>query len=346
MRCTLLILVFFSGQLSAQQFSDKYYQVTGEADSLLAINQYAFAAAKYAQAVRENKGQATHMDLRNAAKAWALSKNPDSAYWCLHLLAEDKSYYLLKDIETDKAFNELKRDSRWKAILSSIASNKVAMTKTIPAAYRQQFIEGYEILIDTLLFNQFPLLVDSTVSLLAADLKKINALPVKPSIMSFFKSMRFFVDIRDFRKAAEYHSREGEDWLLQNGRLPEMAGCIEICNARNYVRWQKLNQPYMLLHELAHAFHEKVLGNSFTPITEAYNHATQSNLYLDVGYHVRDTVYKTESKAYALQNEKEYFAELTEAYLGQNDFYPFQRQELLNYDKNGYKVLEKVWGKQ
>jgi nucleoid-associated protein YejK len=57
-------------------------------------------------------------------------------------------------------------------------------------------------------------------------------------------------------------------------------------------------------------------------------------------------VYQTESKAYALQNEKEYFAELTEAYLGKNDFYPFQRQELLNYDKNGYKVLEKVWGKQ
>jgi len=51
---------------------------------------------------------------------------------------------------------------------------------------------------------------------------------------------------------------------------------------------------------------------------------------------------KTE-RAYALNNDQEYFAESTEAYFGTNDFYPFIRQELKEDDSNIYSVLEKAW---
>ena len=49
-------------------------------------------------------------------------------------------------------------------------------------------------------------------------------------------------------------------------------------------------------------------------------------------------------RAYAAENEKEYFAESTEAYFGSNDFFPFVRAELKEHDPKMYDLLEKVWG--
>ena len=47
---------------------------------------------------------------------------------------------------------------------------------------------------------------------------------------------------------------------------------------------------------------------------------------------------------YALTNEKEFFAEMTEAYFGQNDFYPFNRAELKRDEPELYELLTKIWG--
>ena len=49
-------------------------------------------------------------------------------------------------------------------------------------------------------------------------------------------------------------------------------------------------------------------------------------------------------RAYALTNAQEYFAELSEAYFGKNDFYPFTRAELEKHDPVGYQLLRGVWG--
>ena len=49
-------------------------------------------------------------------------------------------------------------------------------------------------------------------------------------------------------------------------------------------------------------------------------------------------------KAYALNNEKEYFAELTEAYFGTNDMFPFVRAEIKTHDPLMYETLKKIWG--
>ena len=46
---------------------------------------------------------------------------------------------------------------------------------------------------------------------------------------------------------------------------------------------------------------------------------------------------------YALNNEKEYFAEMTEAYFGTNDFYPFVRAELEEHDPKMFRLLQALW---
>ena len=46
---------------------------------------------------------------------------------------------------------------------------------------------------------------------------------------------------------------------------------------------------------------------------------------------------------YALNNPKEYFAETTEAFFGVNDFYPFVRAELKEFDPAMFELLGEVW---
>jgi hypothetical protein len=45
-----------------------------------------------------------------------------------------------------------------------------------------------------------------------------------------------------------------------------------------------------------------------------------------------------------MNNIEEYFAESTEAFFGTNDFYPFVRAELKEFDPRMEAVLRKAWG--
>ena len=45
-----------------------------------------------------------------------------------------------------------------------------------------------------------------------------------------------------------------------------------------------------------------------------------------------------------MTNEKEYFAECTEAYFGENDFFPFNAAELKAHDPEMYALLGTLWG--
>ena len=49
-------------------------------------------------------------------------------------------------------------------------------------------------------------------------------------------------------------------------------------------------------------------------------------------------------KHYALTNQKEFFAEMTEAYIGSNDFFPFNGAELLTAEPEVFNLMREVWG--
>ena len=136
--------------------------------------------------------------------------------------------------------------------------------------------------------------------------------------------------------AAEYHP--SKEWLTEHGYNPEKAHCIEISNAVNFVKWSERDQPSMLLHELSHAYHHQVFGFNDTDIRAAYEAARDSKRYEHVA-----RVHAKPQRAYAMTDVSEYFAELSEAYWGRNDFYPFTRSELKEFDPQGYAVLEKKW---
>ena len=95
----------------------------------------------------------------------------------------------------------------------------------------------------------------------------------------------------------------------------------------------------MILHELAHAYHDQVLSFDNKDIIGAYEAMRRAGIYEQVMLYTGRTV-----RHYGLNNHKEYFAESTEAYLGVNDFYPFVRAELEKHDPRMYRVMQKIWG--
>ncbi len=93
------------------------------------------------------------------------------------------------------------------------------------------------------------------------------------------------------------------------------------------------------MHEMAHAYQFNVLGEDHPAAQKAYQKAMDRGLYQSVAH-----VHGGKRKAYAATNYKEYFAELTEAYFGKNDFFPFNRADLKKYDPTGYQLMQDVWG--
>jgi dipeptidyl-peptidase-4 len=135
----------------------------------------------------------------------------------------------------------------------------------------------------------------------------------------------------------QYHP--SRDWLSENGHDTRLEKHVHIPHAKELYQsfmWNK--HPYVVLHELAHAYHDQLLSFDNPEIVSAYEKAKESGTYEKVLLHTGDEV-----RHYGMNNQMEYFAEATEAYFGVNDFYPFVRAELERHDPAGFAIMEKFW---
>jgi hypothetical protein len=145
------------------------------------------------------------------------------------------------------------------------------------------------------------------------------------------------------RSGAEFHP--GAEWLLDNGRDPVMAQGVEFSGVSDFEAEMR-RMPNFALHELAHAYHFRVLPDGFNQaeIKAAFRRAKRSGLYDRVERTFGNDRPNTFEPAYAMTTAMEYFAETTEAYFSRNDFFPFTREELLQHDPEMHALLEKLWG--
>jgi len=133
-------------------------------------------------------------------------------------------------------------------------------------------------------------------------------------------------------------------WLLYRG-YPSPAGLktlVSFTRAKGFCR-SALHQPWVVCHELAHGYDYLYIGEgkhySNQRLRDAYERLKKSGIYESVLCR-----YSPSAKHYALSNPMEYFTESTEAYFGANDFYPFVRAELKQYDPQMYMLLQDLWG--
>ena len=203
--------------------------------------------------------------------------------------------------------------------------------------YELHDIHGWTVLVNPDLDADLQLKND-TMDLLDNHLFRITRTIPSPAL-DRLRDIEIWVEL-DMHKTKCMCYHVSKDWLIPNGYNPDKEGTVEVGNAQAFLDWTQ-GQPWMVLHELAHGYHDQVFGYDDPAIIAAWKAKVDQGDYEEV-LHITGKP----RKHYALTNQMEYFAETTEAYFGTNDFHPFVRGELLKVDPVGAKLMQETWFKQ
>lgn len=203
----------------------------------------------------------------------------------------------------------------------------------------KQEIEGWTVHVDPrLLEGEHAEMGAKALSMLGNHLERIAILLPEKQLKQL-RTHEIWIEHEHELKGMQYHP--GVKWLTDHGYDPRLVKKVHIPHAEALLsRHHMLKHPAVILHELAHAYHDQILGFDDASILAAYEQAMKEKLYDSNLLYNGDKV-----RHYGATNHKEYFAESTEAYFYHNDFYPFVRAELKQHDPRGYALMEKIWGK-
>ncbi len=200
-------------------------------------------------------------------------------------------------------------------------------------------IEGWTVHVEpALLQGEHQVEGTRALAMLANHLQRIRILVLPPQLKKL-QAIEIWIEHAHSRLGAmQYHP--SKDWLVSHNHDPRLAKKVHITHAAELLsRDQMLKHPAVILHELAHGYHDQVLGFDNPKIVAVYQQAKQAGSYESVLLYTGKQV-----RHYALTDHKEYFAEGTEAYFYRNDFYPFVRAELKQHDPPLHALLEEIWG--
>jgi hypothetical protein len=139
-------------------------------------------------------------------------------------------------------------------------------------------------------------------------------------------------------RAMQYHP--DADWLKQHGYSEKLVKCVHIPEVEDFLSpSENLRMPWVILHELAHGFHDQTLGFEDQRIIAVWKRFCESGKYQSVL-----TTMGKRIKHYGLTNQMEFFAEMTESYFGSNDFFPFVTGELQKEEPEIFALFEEIWG--
>jgi len=204
----------------------------------------------------------------------------------------------------------------------------------------QTSIEGWQVSYDPRLDEpEHKPVAEKAFQTLANHLQRVEWI-VPEDRLTQLKTCRIWLDLQHSRLTnMQYHP--SRRWLIENDCDPRMEKHVHIPVASQlYARHVWAQHPYVVLHELAHAYHDQFLDFENSEIKDVFAAAREAKIYESVLNHQGHRV-----KHYGLNNAKEYFAEMTEAYFGVNDFFPFVRAELKSHDPRMFQLLQKIWGR-
>jgi hypothetical protein len=203
------------------------------------------------------------------------------------------------------------------------------------SAYAVEQIEGWDVYFHRRLLEGEPKLAERVRAEVQRQLTAIIEVVPAEKVKQLQETKIWVERFHPKFPCACYHP--SVDWLRENGFNPEKVDSVDVSNPEHFVEWSR-TQPWMLLHELAHGYHDQVLKHGHKSVRKGYERAKSSGDFEKIR-HVNGQMVRH----YALNNDEEYFAETTEAYFGKNDFYPFNQAELKEFDPAGYALMEEVW---
>ena len=122
-----------------------------------------------------------------------------------------------------------------------------------------------------------------------------------------------------------FHYHPGLDWLKEKDFHPGKHQCVELSRASAFVNVGKRSRT-IVMHELAHGYHDRVLGYDNPEILAAYKNAVAGT-----GHPKRDWI---------RSRVTEYFAGVTQRYFGNKE----ERENLKKRDPEIVKILKRLYG--
>jgi hypothetical protein len=236
--------------------------------------------------------------------------------------------------------------------LTGVGNGQQSDRPTTPAEANVDFpkrrvvtCEGWKLHISEDLYEKDRELLDESLQLLTKQLQEIVRVVPEQAVVELKKvPLWFSAEYPGTSPRAEYHPDAG--WLKENGRDPSMEKGVEFTNVRIFAE-ETRRMPNFALHELAHAYHDRVLPDGFAnqKIKQAFDKAKASGKYDAVEQRFADGS-STTTRAYALSTPQEYFAESSEAFFSTNDFFPFSIEQLKRHDPECTALLSVLWGTQ
>lgn len=208
-----------------------------------------------------------------------------------------------------------------------------------PTSRTTRELEGWKIRVDDRLLGESPdgALGAKALRFLEAKLVEIKAVVPEERVKDL-QEVTIVLDLNCGKLGAmQYHPDAG--WLKANGYPPDLAKCVHLPRAADVATRRNINeQPWVILHELAHAYHDQKLSFDEPRIKAAHEKFKAS------GHGDAALLYNGKRvKHYGLTNPMEFFAEMTESFFGVNDFYPFNRAELQEAEPELFQLLTEIW---
>mgnify|MGYP003663118402 CR=1 FL=1 len=252
----------------------------------------------------------------------------------LYDLAKDP--HQLTNVADDPTFRSSLRTLRQKLTSELIKSGDPRIRVD---GYQDRRLEGWAVRVSDKLLAEQSGQTQDALKLLRQQLRQVVD-RVPAAVVAHLQDVPIWVspEYSGVRPTAEYHP--DVNWLRSAGRHAELVKCVELTNVAIFAK-ECDRMPMMMLHELAHAYHDRVLGFDHPGIKANFERVQESGIY--------NAVMRSNGKleqAYAMSNRKEYFAETSEAFFGTNDFYPFNRNELRRHDPSMYELLSELWQTQ
>jgi hypothetical protein len=129
MRICFTICVLLSlSSLCAQQDEGAYLKSIAKADSLFNLKEYSNAATLY-NSIFNVRNSGRVIDRYNAAICWALSANPDSAFYQLNRIATLGNFGNHEMLLSNSSFESLKNDKRWNPLIKRVKENGIRLSE-------------------------------------------------------------------------------------------------------------------------------------------------------------------------------------------------------------------------
>ena len=209
----------------------------------------------------------------------------------------------------------------------------------MPTAHTTRAIEGWTVRIDDrLLQGDSAAVGERALKLLNARLVAITIVVPEPALTQL-RAVTIELDLTYAGlKNMQYHP--GAGWLKQQGYSEALVKCVHIPDVHDFLSpFENHRMPWVMLHELAHGYHDQVHGFDEPRIKAAWEKFRDGGKYKSVM-----TTPGNMREHYGMSSQMEFFAEMTETYFGSNDFYPFVAGELKHIEPEIFSLMAEIWG--